>query len=119
MLTILCRNGRAELTFGTVRAWIWAPLPRADAALADLPAGPHHPAEQRASDLMSSFHPIYTGVAKEVLLLVDDHFARGNLRDWASFTHTAAKLCEEHGRERLDAEIARNTFALHGGGAGG
>jgi DNA transposition AAA+ family ATPase len=68
--------------------------------------------------LMGAFHPIYSGVEAEVLLLVDDHFAHGNLRDWASFTHTAVKLCAEHGRERLDAEIARNTFALHSGGVG-
>jgi hypothetical protein len=32
---------------------------------------------------MGTFHPIYAGVEKEVLLLVDDHFAHGNLRDWA------------------------------------
>lgn len=67
-------------------------------------------------ELMGGFHPIYTGVEAEVLLLVDDHFAHGNLRDWAAFTHTAAKLCAEHGRDRLDAEIARNAFALHSGG---
>jgi DNA transposition AAA+ family ATPase len=69
-------------------------------------------------ELIGAFHPIYAGVEPEVLLLVDDHFAHGNLRDWASFTHTAVKLCAEHGRQRLDAEIARNTFALHGGGVG-
>lgn len=68
----------------------------------------------RVCALMGSFHPIYTGVEHEVLLLVDDHFAHGNLREWASFTHTAAKLCGEHRRERVDAEIARNAFALHG-----
>jgi DNA transposition AAA+ family ATPase len=66
-------------------------------------------------ELMGSFHPIYTGVARELLLLVDDHFAHGNLRDWASFTHTAAKLCAEQSRARLDAEVVRNAFALHGG----
>lgn len=66
-------------------------------------------------ELMGGFHPIYAGVEAEVLLLVDDHFAHGNLRDWAAFTHTAAKLCAEHGRDRLDAEIARNVFALHSG----
>jgi hypothetical protein len=32
-------------------------------------------------ELMGTFHPIYTGVDKEVLSLVDDHFAHGNLRD--------------------------------------
>ena len=37
------------------------------------------------------------------------------LPDWASFTLSAAALCREHGRPRVDAEIARNTLALHGG----
>jgi hypothetical protein len=64
--------------------------------------------------LIGAFHPIYHGVDGELLLLVDDHFAHGNLRDWASFTYTAAKLCAEHRRHRLDDEIARNAFTLHG-----
>ena len=64
--------------------------------------------------LIGAFHPIYQGVDNELVLLVDDHFAHGNLRDWASFTYTAAKLCAEHRRHRLDEEIARNAFALHG-----
>ena len=71
---------------------------------------------EQVCELMGTFHPIYTGVEPEVLLLVDDHFGHGNLRNWASFTHTAAKLCAEHGRPRLDEEITRNTFTLHGGG---
>jgi hypothetical protein len=45
-------------------------------------------------------------------------FAHGNLRDWASFTPSAATLCTRHGRERLDTEIARNIFAVDGGGIG-
>jgi hypothetical protein len=69
-------------------------------------------------ELMGGFHPIYDGADRELLLLVDDHFAHGNLRDWASFTHSAAALCARHGRDRLDAEIARNIFAVHGGGIG-
>lgn len=69
-------------------------------------------------ELMGSFHPIYEGVDRELLLLVDDHFGHGNLRHWAAFTHSAAELCAAHGRDRLDEEIARNTFALHGGGVG-
>jgi DNA transposition AAA+ family ATPase len=55
-------------------------------------------------ELMGAFHPIYAGVDTEVLLLVDDHFGHGNLRNWASFTHTAAALCTEHGRPRLDRD---------------
>ena len=66
-------------------------------------------------ELIGAFHPIYRGVeAVLMLLLVDDHFAHGNLRDWASFTYTAAKLCADHGRDRLDEEAARNAFTLHG-----
>lgn len=65
-------------------------------------------------ELIGGFHPIYGGVDAELLVLVDDQLAHGNLRDWASFTYTAAKLCAEHGRARLDEEIARNAFALHG-----
>jgi len=64
-------------------------------------------------ELIGAFHPIYDGVDRELLLLVDDHFAHGNLRDWASFTYTAAKLCAEHGHPRLDEVVARNAFALH------
>ena len=42
----------------------------------------------------------------------DDHFAHGNLRDCVAFTHSVAALCREHGRDRLDAEITYNTFAV-------
>ena len=51
----------------------------------------------------------------DLLLFVDDHFAHGNLRDWASFTATAVDLCQATGADQLDEQIARNAFALHGG----
>jgi DNA transposition AAA+ family ATPase len=70
-------------------------------------------------ELMGSFHPIYAGVGEELLLFIDDHFAHGNLRDWAAFTATAAGLCTKLGRDRVDEQIARNAFAVHGGGGGG
>jgi DNA transposition AAA+ family ATPase len=63
-----------------------------------------------------AFHPIYDGTEDEVILFVDDYFGHGNLRNWASFTRSAADLCAEHGRASVDEEIARNVFALHGGG---
>ena len=68
----------------------------------------------KVCELIGAFHPVYDGVSRELLLLVDGHFAHGNLRDWASFTYTAAKLCADQGRRRLDEEVARNAFALHG-----
>ena len=61
------------------------------------------------------FHPLYHGVDAELILLIDDHFAHGNLRDWAAFTHTASLLCIELGRNRLDERVAHNAFTLHGG----
>jgi predicted AAA+ superfamily ATPase len=68
--------------------------------------------------LMGSFHPIYAGADAELRLLIDDHYTHGNVRDWAAFTLTAARLCAETGRERVDERVVRNTFALHGGGVG-
>lgn len=44
----------------------------------------------------SGFHPVYDGADPDLLLQVDDHLAPGNLRDWASFTQSAAQLCAEH-----------------------
>lgn len=66
--------------------------------------------------LIPNFHPLYTGMDRELVLFIDDHFAHGNLRDWAAFTHTAAGLCRAADRDRVDEHIARNAFALHGGG---
>jgi len=71
---------------------------------------------EQVCTLIGAFHPIYDGVDRELLLFVDDHFAHGNLRHWASFTQTAAKLCAEHGQDVLDERAARNAFTLHGGG---
>ena len=65
--------------------------------------------------LMPRFHPVYARAAAEVLLFIDDHFAHGNLRDWAAFTDTAVQLCQAAGRNQVDEVIARNAFALHGG----
>jgi DNA transposition AAA+ family ATPase len=65
--------------------------------------------------LMPRFHPVYAEVDPELVLFVDDHFAHGNLRDWAAFTATAVELCRAAGRDRVDETIARNAFALHGG----
>jgi DNA transposition AAA+ family ATPase len=65
-----------------------------------------------------AFHPVYAGADDELILFVDDYFGHGNLRNWAAFTHSAADLCRRHRRAAVDEEIARNVFALHGGGVG-
>lgn len=65
--------------------------------------------------LLPRYHRLYHGVDPELLLFVDDHFAHGNLRDWAGFTATAIELCEAAGLDTITEQIARNAFALEGG----
>lgn len=48
-------------------------------------------------ELKRTFHPIDRDVDPEILLLFDDQSAHGNLRNWVSFTHSAAALCRDHG----------------------
>jgi len=66
--------------------------------------------------LIRGYHPIYGGAADELLLDIDDTYAHGTLRDWAVFTHTAATLCAEAGREQVDKAVAANAYSLLGGG---
>jgi hypothetical protein len=68
--------------------------------------------------LIPTYHPLYDGADAELLLLIDDHFAHGNLRHWAAFTKTATELCTAVGGDRIDEPVARNAFTLHGGGVG-
>lgn len=62
------------------------------------------------------YHPLYEHAPIELLALIDDVFAHGFFRDWASFTRSAQQLCDER-EPRLDEPLARAVFALHNGGA--
>jgi len=64
------------------------------------------------------YHPLYTEVSEELIGFVDDYCGHGNFRNWASFTLTAVDLCTDAGRQHLDEQVARNAFALLGGGVG-
>lgn len=66
---------------------------------------------------LPAYHPLYERSDHELLGWVDDTFAHGNLRHWAAFTLSAAQLAKETGRPVLNEQIARNVFALHGGGS--
>jgi hypothetical protein len=89
----------------------------ADAALADLPPGQRGTADPgRGVPANPDVSPALRGRRRRVALLIDDHFAHGNLRHWAAFTKTAAELCSAAGAERVDEAVARNAFTLHGGG---
>jgi hypothetical protein len=50
------------------------------------------------------------------LALVDDRYAHGCFREWASFTHSALALCHEHQAPDLSEEIAHAVLELHAGG---
>ena len=65
--------------------------------------------------LMRAYHPVYASAEEELLLFVDDQFAHGNLRHWASFTYSAARLCAETRIATLDENVVRNVFALEAG----
>lgn len=61
-------------------------------------------------------HPMYEQADDELLHYIDDRFAHGIWRNWALFSSTAHLLAQRAGRERIDAELVTNAFALHGGG---
>jgi DNA transposition AAA+ family ATPase len=66
---------------------------------------------------LRGYHRLYATVPDELLLFIDDNFAHGNFRNWASFTRTAADLLGRRNQYGLDEAVARNVFALYGGGA--
>ncbi|MGI8803156.1 MAG: AAA family ATPase [Solirubrobacteraceae bacterium] len=67
--------------------------------------------------VIPNYHPLYQGVDPELLLLIDDVFAHGFFRDWATFTHTAQRVCSDR-RQPLDEAVTRAVFALHEGATG-
>jgi type II secretory pathway predicted ATPase ExeA len=64
------------------------------------------------------FHPIYSAVEPELIELIDDEYAHGNLRDWTKFTVQAQALMADNELGELSAEVAQAIFELSAGGAG-
>jgi DNA transposition AAA+ family ATPase len=62
-----------------------------------------------------AYHPIYADVDGELIGLVDDHFAHGNMRNWAAFTHSALALLAETGRDRRNWTTALLECKIHFG----
>lgn len=62
------------------------------------------------------FHAIYRRTDPELLTHIDDVYAEGVLRNWTSFTKSAADMCDEWGKEYVDEEIVKNVLALMGQG---
>lgn len=68
--------------------------------------------DEQAVALLPGYHPLLAETEPEVLLLVQDAYAHGYLRNWADFLFKAARLCEETGLDRVSEEVARNVFAI-------
>jgi type II secretory pathway predicted ATPase ExeA len=70
---------------------------------------------QQVLQVLPGYHPLYAQTDPDLLSLVDESYAHGNRRAWASFTHTALELATQTGRAGLDEPLVRNVFALQGG----
>jgi hypothetical protein len=68
-------------------------------------------------EVVPGYHPLYESAPASMLALVDDRYAHGSFREWASFTHSALGFCREQGARTLTEEIARAVLELHAGGA--
>jgi DNA transposition AAA+ family ATPase len=67
-------------------------------------------------EAIRGYHPMYEDADDELLHYIDDRFAHGIWRNWASFSATAHLLAQRADRTAIDEEIITNAFALHGGG---
>jgi hypothetical protein len=66
--------------------------------------------------VIPAYHPIYRGAPASLLALIDDCYAHGCFREWASFTHSAIAFCRERRADTLTEELARAVLELHAGG---
>ncbi|HWJ49441.1 MAG TPA: hypothetical protein VNR42_00380, partial [Solirubrobacteraceae bacterium] len=71
---------------------------------------------QTVLDVIPGYHPIYRDASPELIAMVDDRYAHGGFREWASFTHSALALCHDQSREVLTEPLARAVLELHAGG---
>jgi len=68
--------------------------------------------EEEVLDVLPRYHPIHQNVSPEVLLMVDEQFAHGIFRLWASFTHTVSELCASQRRESYDEPLALAALSM-------
>ena len=66
--------------------------------------------------MIPGYHPIYHDAGGELIAMVDDRYAHGCFREWASFTHSALALCKEQDATVLTESVARAVLELHAGG---
>jgi len=71
---------------------------------------------QTVLQVIPGYHPVYQDASADLLAMVDDRYAHGCFREWASFTHSALAFCHEQNNPTLTEPIARAVLELHAGG---
>lgn len=66
-------------------------------------------------EVIPAYHRLYRDAPRELLALIDDRYAHGCFREWASFTHSALAVCRERRAPALNEEITRAVLELHAG----
>ena len=67
-------------------------------------------------EVIPGYHLIYHDAGGELIAMVDDRYAHGCCREWASFTHSALRLSREQNATVLTESVARAVLELHAGG---
>jgi DNA transposition AAA+ family ATPase len=68
--------------------------------------------DEEVMSLIPKYHPIHAHVSLETLLEVNENFASGNFRRWASFTQTVVRLCGERKAKTYDSKLAAAALTL-------
>ena len=63
-------------------------------------------------EVIPRYHPVYATTPADVIAEIDDRYAHGTFRHWASFTHSVIA----HSPGPLTANVARDLLELHAGG---
>ena len=71
---------------------------------------------QTVLGVIPGYHVIYQDAPADLLAMIDDRYAHGCFREWASFTHSALAFCHEQSTATLTEPIARAVLELHAGG---
>jgi hypothetical protein len=71
---------------------------------------------QTVLEVIPGYHAIYQHAPADLIAMVDDRYAHGCFREWASFTHSALALSDEQNAATLTEPVARAVLELHAGG---
>jgi hypothetical protein len=68
--------------------------------------------EEEVVALIPRYHPVHARADIGTLMLIDEQFAHGTFRLWATFTKTIADLCEARGLTTYDERLALAALSL-------